>query len=134
MKYIFFIIAGLIILSFLQKWKQAKQAKRRGEKDWTSWLRQYEKEQKTLDKQVERNLRGIALEKKGRIDEAIELYEKNISENFIGTHPYNRLAIIYRKRNQIDDEIRVLEKAIRVFEGDEFKKRVQKARKLKCGS
>jgi len=94
--------------------------------------------------QVERNLKGIELEKKGHVDKAIELYKQNISENFIGNHPYDRLAIIYRKRNQIDDEIRVLEKAIWVFENivnkkrqdrlpklDRFKKRLHKAQKLR---
>lgn len=94
--------------------------------------------------QVDRNLKGIQLEKEGKIDEAITLYEKNIKENFIGNHPYDRLAIIYRKRKQIDDEIRVLQKAIWVFEnivyvgrGDrlpklqKFKKRLEKAKKLK---
>ncbi len=50
------------------------------------------------------------------MDEAIKLYEKNIAENFDGNHPYNPLTIIYRKREQIDDEIRVLNKAINVFE------------------
>jgi len=100
----------------------------------------------TEEQQVERNLKGIELEKKGEIDKAIKLYEQNISENFIGNHPYDRLALIYRKRNQIDNEIRVLEKAVWVFEKivydkrsdrlpklDRFKKRLQKARKLKLG-
>lgn len=97
-----------------------------------------------FDKQVERNLKGIQFEKEGQIDKAIELYEANIEENFEGNHPYDRLAVIYRKREQIDDEIRVLEKAIWVFEnivhkerGDrlpklqKFKKRLEIARKLK---
>jgi tetratricopeptide (TPR) repeat protein len=97
-----------------------------------------------FDKQVERNLKGIELEKSGRVDEAIQLYEENVKENFEGSHPYDRLAIIYRKRNMIDDEIRVLEKAIWVFENivhrerldkwpklEKFKKRLEKAKKLK---
>jgi len=69
-----------------------------------------------FDKQVERNLRGIELKKAGKVEEAIELYEQNIKENFIGSHPYDELAIIYRKQKRIDDEIRVLEKAILVFD------------------
>ncbi|MBU7019152.1 MAG: hypothetical protein HXS44_16700 [Theionarchaea archaeon] len=94
--------------------------------------------------QVERNLRGIELEKSGRVDEAIQLYEENVKENFEGNHPYDRLAIIYRKRNLINEEIRVLEKAVWVFENivfgkrvdrlsklEKFKKRLEKARELK---
>jgi tetratricopeptide (TPR) repeat protein len=99
------------------------------------------------DQQVERNLKGIELEKKSHVDKAVELYEQNISENFDGNHPYDRLAVIYRKRNQIDDEIRVLEKAVWVFENivyqkrpdrlpklNKLKKRLQEARKLKLTS
>ena len=48
-------------------------------------------------------------------DLAIKLYEKNITENFDGSHPYNRLAIIYRKQKDYQNEIRVLNKAINVF-------------------
>ena len=139
MKYILFITGGLIILLFLRRWKKTKQTEQREARDWTSWLREYKKEQKTLDKQVERNLKGIALEKKGYIDKAVELYEQNVSENFDGNHPYDRLAIIYRKRNQIDDEIRVLEKAVFVFKNidrpklTKFKEKLQKAQKTRLG-
>ncbi|HUW19504.1 MAG TPA: hypothetical protein VMW16_09395 [Sedimentisphaerales bacterium] len=119
MKYILLAIAGLVILLFLRRQKYAKQAK---QPDKT--------EEKTFDKQVNRNLKGIALEKKGYIDKAAELYEQNVSENFEGNHPYDRLAIIYRKRNQIDDEIRVLEKAVFVFEHIVHKKRPDRLPKL----
>jgi len=68
------------------------------------------------DQQLERNLKGIELEKSGDIEKAIILYEENILENFEGNHPYDRLAIIYKKQNNLDNEIRVLEKAILVFE------------------
>lgn len=96
-----------------------------------------------MDIQLKRNLDGIKLEKEGNIDEAIKLYEQNIMENFDGNHPYDRLAIIYRKNKKIKDEIRVLEKAIWVFtqvvysqRGDrlpklkKFKKRLDKAKSL----
>ena len=96
------------------------------------------------DEQVQRNLKGIKLEKLGRVDEALRLYEANVQEEFDGSHPYNRLAKIYRKRKQIDDEIRVLEKAIWVYENlvhkerDDrdlklavFRSRLDKARQLK---
>lgn len=96
------------------------------------------------DKQVKRNLKGIGLEKAKKVDDAIKLYEENVKENFEGSHPYNRLAIIYRKRKEIDNEIKVLEKAVWVFENIvykgrsdrlpklvKFKKRLEKAKKLK---
>lgn len=72
--------------------------------------------EKQFSNQVERNLKGKKLEGAGKVDKAIKLYEKNIAEEFEGNHPYDRLAIIYRKRKQYEDEIRVLKQAIDVFE------------------
>lgn len=68
-----------------------------------------------FDEQVQRNLLGKQLEKDGRILDAIALYEANISENFEGSFPYRRLAILYRKRKLWSEEVRVLEKACFVF-------------------
>ncbi|AUJ87384.1 hypothetical protein CXM95_15930 [Enterococcus sp. CR-Ec1] len=92
---------------------------------------------------MENNLTGRELEKSGKIDEAIELYERNVSDRFEGNYPYDRLAIIYRKRRDYDNEIRVLRTAVEVFENnqsmrkdispkiDRFKKRLDTANKLK---
>jgi len=67
-----------------------------------------------LDIMVDRNNKGIELEKKGDIEDAIKLYEQNVADEFFGTHPYDRLAIIYRKRKQFDDEIRILKRKISI--------------------
>ena len=67
--------------------------------------------------QVERNLQAIEYEKNGNVQKAIELYELNVEENFDGTHPYERLSELYLNAGQNDDLIRVLEKALKVFEG-----------------
>lgn len=89
---------------------------------------------------------GIKLEKMGNIDGAIKNYEKAIYLNFDGNHPYDRLAILYRKSGNIKEEIRVLEKGISVFSDlerssprkdipiklNKFKSRLEKAKlKLK---
>lgn len=66
------------------------------------------------DKMVKRNLRGIELEKKGKVDQAVKLYEQNVAEWFPGNHPYNRLRIIYTKRKQYDDAIRVCQRFVDV--------------------
>ena len=94
--------------------------------------------------QAQRNLIASRLEKLGRVDEAIPLYEANVKEDFDGSHPYDRLATIYRKREQLDDAIRVLERAVWVFEnivpeerdGRELKlavlrKRLERAKRLR---
>lgn len=64
---------------------------------------------------VDRNLLGIKLEKQGFIDNAIELYELNIKQGFDGNHPYDRLSIIYHKKKQYNEKIRVLQRGIDVF-------------------
>ncbi|WP_429968168.1 hypothetical protein [Enterococcus sp. AZ046] len=104
----------------------------------------YDSDMRNLfEKSVENNLTGRELEKSGKIDEAIELYERNVSNRFEGNYPYDRLAIIYRKRRDYDNEIRVLRTAVEVFENnqsmrkdispkiDRFKKRLDAANKLK---
>jgi hypothetical protein len=65
--------------------------------------------------QVDRNLRGIELEKAGKIAAAVALYEENLKEGFDGSHPYTRLAVIYKKQGRIEDEVRVLQSAVAVF-------------------
>lgn len=58
---------------------------------------------------------GKQLEKEGSVVEAMSLYEANITESFEGSFPYRRLAILYRKRKLLTEEVPVLEKAISVF-------------------
>lgn len=58
---------------------------------------------------------GIDLEKEGMIDEAINVYEKSIIYRLPLKHPYERLAILYRKRKDYENEIRVIKIAIEVF-------------------
>lgn len=91
--------------------------------------------------QVNRNIKGIDLEKSGQLDKAITLYEENVREGFEGSHPYNRLAIIYKKQGRLNEEIRILDIAVTVFteiaikgrsDGElklkKFKERLEKAR------
>ena len=64
---------------------------------------------------VNRNLDGKVAEKNGNIGLAIQLYEANVAEGFDGSHPYNRLAVIYHKMKRYDDEARVLKRAIEIY-------------------
>lgn len=74
-----------------------------------------EEENRLSSIMVDRNLIGKQLEQAERFDEAIALYEANLADRFSGSFPYNRLAILYRKNKQYDEEIRVLSLAIEVF-------------------
>lgn len=61
------------------------------------------------------NNEGIAFEKEGKIDEAIETYEKNISLGFKATHSFDRLRILYRKRKDYENMARVIKREGEVF-------------------
>ena len=65
--------------------------------------------------QVNRNMLGKENEQNGNLKIAIKYYEKNIEEGFVGNHPYDRLAIIYRKNKDYENETRVLNRAIEIF-------------------
>lgn len=58
---------------------------------------------------VNRNIKGIALEKQGKEDQAMALYEANIVDQFDGSHPYNRLCALYKARGNYMDASRVCE-------------------------
>jgi tetratricopeptide (TPR) repeat protein len=65
---------------------------------------------------IDRNLRGQDLEKQGNVTEAMELYELNVAYGFEGDFPYDRLRVIYSKQRRYGDVIRILEKAVDVFD------------------
>lgn len=65
---------------------------------------------------VASNNRGIELEKSGHIDEAISVYEANIvGDCYPACHSFDRLMVLYRKRKNYTNEIRVIAKAIEIF-------------------
>lgn len=58
---------------------------------------------------VDRNLKGIELEKRGNEEQAIALYEANVADYFDGSHPYDRLRVLYKNRGNYTSAIRVCE-------------------------
>lgn len=65
---------------------------------------------------VERNNRGVELEGLEAIDAAIALYEENVTDCFVGTHPYERLRIIYTRQRRYMDAIRVCNSYLSMLE------------------
>jgi len=57
---------------------------------------------------VERNVQGRELERQGLLENAIEFYQINVQRGADMTLPYERLAIIYRKRKNLSAELAVL--------------------------
>ena len=62
---------------------------------------------------AESNIRGEALEKEGKIDEAILEYENLLEKSIDTPFTYRRLAILYSKRKDRDNELRVLRSAVK---------------------
>jgi hypothetical protein len=83
--------------------------------------------------------KGIAYEKDGEINLAVEAYARNLFSGFPSPYSYNRLMVIYRRSKMYEDEIWVIERALEVFEGEsnykndvaKWQKRLEKAKKLK---
>ena len=67
------------------------------------------------EEQTRRNIDGMELERNGRLDLALELYEQNVDEGFEGDWPYGRLVAYYEKIGRYDEAERVLNRAIVVF-------------------
>ena len=55
----------------------------------------------------------------GNLDDAIKLYEKCIALQYQNSEPYDHLILLYRKKRLKEDEIRVLELAIKLFKTDD---------------
>lgn len=78
----------------------------------------YDSSIKMPDDFASRNAKAKELEEEGYLDNAIEMYLENTSEDDTSPYPFKRLAIIYRKRKDFDNEILIINKAL-----DMFKKR-----------
>ena len=73
-------------------------------------------EHNRLREQTGRNVAGLEAEQRGDWDAAIALYEANLAEGFLGDWPYSRLVLHYGRRGEPAEVVRVLERAVAVFE------------------
>lgn len=93
---------------------------------------EYNKSMQVMSKCYELSDLGKEQEKNGNIDLAIETYEENIKSCHIQAHhSYDRLMILYRKRKDYQNEIRVIDAALKVFKREQdqekYKQRKEKA-------
>ena len=65
----------------------------------------------------EANQIAMQYEKAGELENAIHYYEMSVAKNFSGSYPYERLAILYRKRKQYSEEIRICDAAAKALSG-----------------
>jgi tetratricopeptide (TPR) repeat protein len=66
------------------------------------------------------NMKLNALEQQIGLAKAIKRYKRNISQNADEDNAFQRLAVIFRSRSQIEEEVRVLKKAIAFYENAVF--------------
>ncbi len=71
------------------------------------------------------NIKLNALEQEIGLAKAMKLYKRNISQNSDEDNAFERLAVIYRGRNQIEEEVCVLRKAIAFCEHAVFAERLE---------
>lgn len=75
--------------------------------------KKWEKRKRSIERIAEMNNQGMELERRGEIDEAIKMYEKNISYGDCeARHSYDRLMVLYRKRKDYENELRIINAAI----------------------
>ncbi|HET7270472.1 MAG TPA: hypothetical protein VFI90_05235 [Rubrobacter sp.] len=58
---------------------------------------------------MRRNEEAERAEHNGDSERAIQLYETSIAEEFVGSHPYERLASLYERRRNTAEALRVCE-------------------------
>ena len=83
--------------------------------------------QKLKNKVYEMLDKGRQLEKAGDIDSTIEVYQKVVDIDYNGVgygqnKPYDRLMILYRKKKDVDNEIKTIEQAIKVLSEENNKR------------
>lgn len=84
------------------------------------YIAEAKRKEELLSATVELNNKGIALEKAGEVEAAIFTYEQCIKLRYPATHAFRRLCVLYRKRKDKVNEVRVIETALEVFPGDDF--------------
>lgn len=94
-------------------------------------LQKYKDDTYRLNKCAELNNIGIQCEKCNNLIGAIDVYEQNIELKYPATHAYKRLMILYRKQGDLENELRVIKAACKVFpKSDEYKNRREKVKEL----
>ena len=58
---------------------------------------------------MQRNEEAERAEQNGDPERAIALYERSVSENFVNSHPYERLISVYERRRDHASALRVCE-------------------------
>ena len=80
------------------------------------WVNQHQAEERRFQDHMKRSERAGRLANTGKLEKALELYEGLAQDASTLAGVYFRPAIIYRKLKRYDDEVRLLERFIWVWE------------------
>ena len=67
-----------------------------------------------FDAAVERHVQAERAAQSGDPERAIRLYETSVAEEFVGSHPYERLTSLYERRHDHEAALRVSEAYVRL--------------------
>ncbi len=70
---------------------------------------------KHFERWFKRNAIAEQKEREGKFDDAIRIYESNVEEEADTLFPYERLSILYRRKNDRKNEKRILQKGLQVL-------------------
>ena len=80
---------------------------------------------------LERNTEAARSEGRGDVEAAIRLYEASAAEEFVGAHPYERLAALHESRHSYAEALRVTETYIRLARSDRLPRGSQRSAERK---
>ena len=87
--------------------------------------------EKVWNNHFKRESIAVRLEKEIKdIDSAIQVYEELAEDNTDLAAPYYRLSVLYSKLKRAQDEMRILEHAIWVYENIVYRKRTDRLSKI----
>ncbi len=76
---------------------------------------------------MERHAEAERAEQNGDPERAIRLYESSITEGFVGSHPYERLASLHERRRDYEAALRASEAYLQVAASGELPRGAQRS-------
>lgn len=99
--------------------------------NWQDKMDKYNQQQELLAQCSELNNAGLSCERTGDIAGAIRYYEQNIELGYPAHHAFKRLLVLYRKEKDYVNELRVAQRACRIFPKEQsYKDRREKIKEL----
>jgi hypothetical protein len=76
---------------------------------------------------MERHAEAERAEQSGDPEKAIRLYETSVAEEFVGSHPYERLSSLYERRHDYEAALRVSEAFLQLAASGKMPKGAQRS-------